>query len=181
MGNRANVIFTATQGGDTQLSPCVYLHGNGGPESVYAFLAELDSREVRADAMYDAARFVQIAGEFFDQPYHSGLSLGIVNGPDAINPNHGHAQAAEVLGKIATDAGDNGFYVVNRDGGKLTVRRFTEQGAQTVALKEWPARRVAAERKKALANAQYADIRAHFDKVRKPTEREYFDTKYAKA
>ncbi len=39
MGNRATIIFTD---GKKSFSPAVYLHWNGGPESVYAFLEELD-------------------------------------------------------------------------------------------------------------------------------------------
>ena len=62
MGNRATVIFQAQ---DT-ISPAIYLHWNGGPESVYQFLDELDRRKVRGDADYEAARFVKIVGEFFD-------------------------------------------------------------------------------------------------------------------
>lgn len=119
MGNRANVIFVS---GD-RISPCIYLHWNGGPESVYAFLEELDRRGARADAEYEAARFVQLIGEYFDGRKHLGtLSLGILNGPSEIS--------IEALGKLMTDQGDNGFYVVDRTVAGLTnptMRRFTSQ------------------------------------------------------
>ncbi len=67
MGNRGTVIFS-NQAGD-EFSPAVYQHWNGGPESVYAFLDELDRRGVRGadDLAYQAARFVHIVGDFFDQ------------------------------------------------------------------------------------------------------------------
>lgn len=123
MGNRGNVIFTSGEA----ISPNVYLHWNGGPESIYAFLEELDRRGVRADADYEAARFVQIVGEFFasDDP-DSGLSLGITSAP---LPDID----AESLGTVHTDPSDNGFYVVDRTAG-LRVRRFIEERGSLVEL-----------------------------------------------
>ena len=41
MGNRAAVVFTKGE----EISPAVYLHNNGGPESIYSFLAELNRRK----------------------------------------------------------------------------------------------------------------------------------------
>lgn len=76
MGNRAFVVFENE--GSTKFSPAIYLHWNGGPESVYAFLDLLDRYKVTADQEYEAARFVQIVGNFIG----GTLSLGIVNGPD---------------------------------------------------------------------------------------------------
>lgn len=116
MGNRATVIFWD---GKARCSPAVYLHWNGGPESVYAFLEELDRRGVRADQDYEAARFIQLIGEFFDQDKGSGLSLGVANGPRAITP--------DALAKVQTDHGDNGFYIVNRVAEPMEVRRFRER------------------------------------------------------
>jgi hypothetical protein len=113
MGNRANVIFTD---GKESFSPTVYLHWNGGPESVYAFLNELDRRNIRADQCYEAARFVQLVGEFFDQEHIGGYSLGLMNGPKSAS--------IEDLNKISTDNGDNGFYLINRtnrENSKTTV------------------------------------------------------------
>ena len=81
MGNRATVIFVTGEG---KISPAVYLHWNGGPESVYQFLDELDRRKVRAGDDYECARFIQIVGEFFDQDATSGLSLGVSNGPHSL-------------------------------------------------------------------------------------------------
>ena len=116
MGNRAHVIFKA---GD-EISPAIYLHWNGGPESVYAFLDELKLRGVRSDASYSAARMVQIIGEFFGAVGDGAtLSLGITNGPANISD-------PEELDRY--DGGDNGVYVVEYHMGRapaqLNVLRF---------------------------------------------------------
>lgn len=117
MGNRATVIFADPN--FKKFSAAVYLHWNGGPESVYQFLDELDRRNVRADQDYECARFIQIVGEFMDQDERSGLSLGVVNGPKSIKPSD--------LSKVYTDHGDNGFYIVSRrHGHPPVVRRFIE-------------------------------------------------------
>lgn len=116
MGNRATIVFTSRE----SISPAVYLHWQGGPESVYAFLSELDRRKARPDADYECARFIGIVAEFFDAEEYGTLSLGVVNGPAAIT--------VEDLDKVMTDHGDNGFYVVDRVNN--VVRRFVE---------EWPA------------------------------------------
>lgn len=113
MGNRATLVFTD---GKERFSPAVYLHWNGGPESIYSFLAELDRRHVRADQDYEAARFIQIVGEFFDQEEQGGLSLGVANGPRSVQ------EIRE--GKIETDLSDNGVYLVQREEGAIKMRRF---------------------------------------------------------
>lgn len=123
MGNRANVIFTD---GEKRFSPATYLHWNGGPESVYAFLKELDRREVRSDQEYEAARFVQIVGEFFDsRKSFETLSLGIVNTPQGVMNKYNLALSLQL---VETDNSDNGFYVVDRlnrhPDGRPKVRRF---------------------------------------------------------
>ena len=110
MGNRAFVIFEE----DGEISPAVYLHWNGGPESVYPFLDELDRRQVRADIAYAPARFIAIVAEFMDQEHYTGLSLGVMNGPDAITPDS--------LSRF--NHGDNGVFVVTRGNGERRVRRF---------------------------------------------------------
>jgi hypothetical protein len=175
MGNRAVVVFDEAG----SISPAIYLHWNGGPESVYAFLAELDSREVRADGEYDAARFIQIVGEFFDQDHHTGLSLGVWNGPAKIDV------AEPSFAKL--DVGDNGIYVVTRQAPSDTVagKRFVSQRPvvrrfemgydkdwNRTGLAEWTPGRVQRERREAVKDARYLAIRAWFDDNRKPTERE---------
>jgi hypothetical protein len=113
MGNRAAIVFSNVE--FTEFSPCVYLHWNGGPESVYLFLDELERRGVRADQHYECARFIQIVGEFFDKEKRSGLSLGVSNGPRTLK------NAASM------DSGDNGVYVIaRRHGYAPIVRRFQE-------------------------------------------------------
>jgi len=114
MGNRATVIFTD---GKKSFSPAVYLHWNGGAESVYGFLEELNRRKVRADQEYECARFIQLVGEFFDQDEQGGLSLGVANAPKS--------SKVEDLAKVQTDLGDNGIYLVNRTNGDMTVKRFS--------------------------------------------------------
>ena len=130
MGNRAYVIFEDKE--SKSFSPAIYLHWNGGPESVYAFIDELDRRGVRADQEYEAARFVQIVGEYFmpDQ-----LSLGIVSGPSS----------ATDLGRWAGE--DNGLYLVCRTAPRR-VRRLWRNW-KTEVLTEWTPRKVSVERKAA--------------------------------
>ena len=121
MGNRAFVIFEE----DGEISPAVYLHWNGGPESVYPFLDELDRRDVRPDIAYAPAGLIAVVAEFMDQEHYTGLSLGVMNGPefitvDALQPfNHG----------------DNGVYVVTRGNGERRVRRFAA-GSKLIELSQ---------------------------------------------
>jgi len=132
MGNRAFVVFEDRD--SETFSPAIYLHWNGGPESVYAFLDELERRGVRGDQCYEAARFVQIVGEFMDQDAYSGLSLGISNGP-----KNGTIEEFENF-----NHGDNGLYIVCRHGGRR-VRRFTGYDE----FHEWTQAQVESERKAA--------------------------------
>ena len=115
MGNRGTVVFTD---GKDSFSPAIYLHWNGGPESVLAFLDELDRRKIRADQSYEAARFVGIIAQFFDKDEVGGLSLGVVNGPAS--------DSLEDLAKIYTDLGDNGVYLVDRTKTPTKIRQFSE-------------------------------------------------------
>ena len=130
MGNRAYVIFEDKE--SKSFSPAIYLHWNGGPESIYAFLDELDRRGVRSDQEYEAARFVQIVGEYFmpDQ-----LSLGVTSGPSS----------AADLGRWAGE--DNGLYLVCRTKPRRVRRLWCHW--QTEVLTEWTPRKVNAERKSA--------------------------------
>lgn len=102
MGNRALVIF-----GDSKVG--VYLHWNGGPESVYPILDYMRSKECRMaeDPEYATARLVQIVGNFFG----GTTSVGVQTVGDEMNT----AWPFE-----ADDPGDNGVYLVTVSG----MRRF---------------------------------------------------------
>jgi len=73
MGNRAVVRFNDEAANDVG----VYLHWNGGPESIAGFLQAMVQRKwTRMD--YAPARFIQVVGEYFDSDGDdSGLSLGV--------------------------------------------------------------------------------------------------------
>lgn len=169
MGNRANVIFCNGE----RISPCIYLHWNGGPDSVYAFLEELDRRKVRPDAEYEAARFCQLVGEFFDQRKElGGLSLGVLNGPSEIS--------VEALGRLMTDQGDNGFYVVNRtlpmpDGMRRFRATYRREAADLVTTITETARLpVEREMVRARSEPQYGRILKWFARVTDGWDRDPF-------
>lgn len=100
MGNRAVISFD-----ENDNATGVYLHWNGGPESVLAFLAAAKVLGVRngRDKPYFFARFCQLVGNFFG----GTTSVGI--GP---------------VRSLDTDNFDNGWYILNDD---LTIkeRRFS--------------------------------------------------------
>lgn len=174
MGNRATVIFTD---GKDSYSPAVYLHWNGGPESVYAFLEELDRRKQRCDQDYECARFIQLIGEFFDQESIGSTSLGVANGPDPRLP------LLAALKLVQTDHSDNGFYIVNRTGGStiqefegqprpMTVRRFTQHytesnGHYVSHLEEMPANEVQAEMLRAKSDKYAVAMRETFAELQR--------------
>lgn len=88
MGNRAVVSVEGSKVG-------VYLHWNGGKESVTAFLRaakDLGVRAPTADVSYFYARFTQIIANFIG----GTNSVGI----DAVS-------------NLDTDNGDNGHFIVN--------------------------------------------------------------------
>ena len=100
MGNRAVISFD----GFTDNSIGIYLHWNGGRDSVEGFL--LAARELsNGDAQYNRARLVEAIGVFFE----GGLSVGL-----------------DYVKNLDCDNWDNGVYVV--DTGKLEIieRRYFE-------------------------------------------------------
>lgn len=165
MGNRGTVVFTD---GKKNFSSAVYLHWNGGPESIYGFLAELDRRQIRADQDYETARFIQIVGEFFDQDSINGLSLGVVNGPKN--------DSIKELSKIQTDLSDNGVYLVCRNNGNSKIRRFTEDYENCpldttghkdygkLQLREWSVFEVEREKKEAMKSDYIPHFAEFFQK-----------------
>jgi hypothetical protein len=122
MGNRALVVFAGKD--MTTCSPAAYLHWNGGPESVYAFLAEMDRRHIRCDdPSYECARFIQLVGEYFDVEAIGTLSLGVRNGPELLNGEVSNLWLAENW------VGDNGLYLVRRQFiGVPYVQRYNDYG-----------------------------------------------------
>lgn len=114
MGNRACVVFHDADA----ISPACYLHWNGGPESVYAFLAELKRRNVHLyDPAYRAARFLHVVGDFFDEVAAGASGLGVLPPPKRLTPRW--------LSELDEAAEDNGVYLVSlRDDGEWIVRRF---------------------------------------------------------
>ena len=102
MGNRA-VITTR----DKRIG--VYLHWNGGRDSVEAFLkyCELQGFRCPEDDCYGFARLVQIIGNYFG----GGLSLGI-----------------DEYSRLDTDNWDNGVYII--ENWKIVDRLFMHGAEQ---------------------------------------------------
>jgi len=116
MGNRAFIVF---HNEDTnKVSSAIYLHWNGGPESIYAFLDECDRRKVAHDLDYQPARFIHVVCDYFDtHPLGAGgSSIGVMAGPSGIQPWY--------LAEFCKSADDNGVYVVSHKDGIRKVRRF---------------------------------------------------------
>jgi hypothetical protein len=73
MGNRAVIAFT-NNGIKSDNAPAIYLHWNGGRDSVEAFLEVAKQLNVRGnDPQYGCARLTQIIGNYFG----GTLSLGV--------------------------------------------------------------------------------------------------------
>lgn len=91
MGNRA--VLT-----DEKRTCRVYLHWNGGPDSISAFLTYCKRHGYRSPESdeYGWARLLQVIGNFFG----GGMSLGMSGWRGTISSN---------------DPGDNGVYVIGRD------------------------------------------------------------------
>ncbi len=92
MGNRA--VLTTRNHPD---AVAIYLHWNGGPESIKAFLKvarDLNVRDPLTDEAYGMARLCQIIANYFG----GVLSIGIGR-----------------LERLDTDNGNNGTYVLGPD------------------------------------------------------------------
>ena len=105
MGNRAHVFFSKEKH-----SPGVYLHWNGGPESVLAFLRVMRDRGwTRMDYDYASARFAAVAVEFFDlEGDCEGLSVGL------------YPYSGKVKDYVFND---NGVYFVTFENGQFSVEQ----------------------------------------------------------
>ncbi len=86
MGNRAVIQF-----GLSEHAVGIYLHWNGGIESVRAFLDAARERKVSGDGCYQVARLAQIIGNFFG----GTQSLGVAT-----------------VDRLDCDNGDNGTFIV---------------------------------------------------------------------
>jgi len=103
MGNRAVIAFQeenwTTIASDTV---GIYLHWNGGPDSVHAFLDAAKELGVRREDDYGAARLCQIIGNWFGGTLSVGIGL---------------------CRTMDTDNGDNGTYVVDLENHGWKVAR----------------------------------------------------------
>jgi hypothetical protein len=93
MGNRA--VITVAPYAETNIG--IYLHWNGGRESIEGFLAAAKALGMRppvGDPYYAMARLVQIIGNFFGGS--TALGIGLCR-------------------ELDTDNGDNGTYVIGGD------------------------------------------------------------------
>ena len=107
MGNRAVIAFQEENWRTVQPDSLgIYLHWNGGPDSVTAFLDAAKELGIRREDEYGAARLCQIIGNWFG----GILSIGI-----------GTCRTMD------TDNGDNGTYVVDlKQHGWMIARRLHE-------------------------------------------------------
>lgn len=136
MGNRAIVIFKESE---KEFGPQIYLHWNGGVESIMAFITEMERRgHLRNDCSYATARFICVVGDFFRQMgkdySDTGLSLGIYEPP--------HPATFEKISH-----GDNGVFVVSNSAhtkgfevhqnGELVNRQKIEKDGQFKGMVEF--------------------------------------------
>lgn len=105
MGNRAVITTRENYEND---GVGVYLHWNGGRDSVEAFLKYCELKEYRPPTMqsYGWARLCQVIGNFFCYDGHDdGLSLGV-----------------DKVCNLDCDNWDNGVYII--DGWKIVGREY---------------------------------------------------------
>ena len=95
MGNRAVLVWKDRNGHYDDSTIGVYLHWNGGRDSVEAFLAYCKACGFRSPSedSYGVARFVQVVANFFGSS-GGGLSIGV-----------------DRIDRLDADNGDNGVYV----------------------------------------------------------------------
>lgn len=110
MGNRAVIAAEGAGAHDT----AVYLHWNGGPESVRAFLrvaSDLGVRSPQGDPAYFFARFAQIVGNFFGGT--TSVGAGALSTLDTTGDNGtfyiGQTKEAPSL-RVVRDVGGHGDY-----------------------------------------------------------------------
>lgn len=117
MGNRAVISFKHSQS-----APAIYIHWNGGPESIEAFLEVCRRRGYRtpgSDTPYAFARLVGVLHEFFNGD--SSVAVGLVRELDA-------------------DNGDNGWYILG-DTWHVKKRVYADTETMPELTKEEKAKR----------------------------------------
>ena len=104
MGNRAYMIVPSAK-------VAIYLHWNGGIESVSSFVDYANEAGIRiGDGQYCSARLVQIVANFFG----GILSVGL----------EGYSGSTEqALRQFQGE--DNGAYVIGESGGKLAILKWS--------------------------------------------------------
>lgn len=112
MGNRA-VISTARKTKATGNTIGLYLHWNGGRDSVEGFLTYCKIKGYRSpsDDCYGWACLAKVVGNFFDSSGDDGLSRGI-----------------DTLNRLDCDNYDNGLYVIK--GWDIVDRQYHTGGEQ---------------------------------------------------
>ena len=109
MGNRAVIAFVDDKGKQDKNSVGIYLHWNGGRDSVEGFLAYAKKQGVRGyDSSYCVARLAQIIGNTFG----GTLSVGV-----------------GIVKNLDCDNYDNGVYWVDKDF-KIVDREYKQRAEQ---------------------------------------------------
>jgi hypothetical protein len=109
MGNRAVISFKC-EGVPKEYSPSIYLHWNGGRDSIEGFLKAHEKADFRNGA-YGIARLIQLITNWFG----GGLCVGV-----------------GVYSQMDTDNFDNGVYWVCSKTFKIVEREFKRQKEQQV-------------------------------------------------
>ena len=109
MGNRAVISFKC-EGVPKEYSPSIYLHWNGGRDSIEGFLKAHEKANFQGGD-YGIARLVQLITNSFD----GGLSVGV-----------------GVYCQMDTDNGDNGVYWVDPKTFEIVDREFKRHKEQQV-------------------------------------------------
>ena len=120
MGNRAVIAFE-----NKPDAVGIYLHWNGGRDSVERFLEAGKGVCRLGDPPYAMARLVQLIGQFFG----GNCSVGV-----------------DVISKLDCDNGDNGLYIVDSGSFKIIDRLYVpgseQQGYDVAEMKEYCLNRV---------------------------------------
>lgn len=137
MGNRAFVAFTDRNQSKPRVG--IYLHWNGGPETVYAIVDVLKERGcLNHSAGYTTARFAHLACHLLDG---DGLSVGIDTFTTPM--------------QCANCADDNGLYIYDIGSGEM--QRYISTGFANQPRKLSPAEVKSEERRARLHKYWHED------------------------